>query len=286
MNLKRQTAIRAWLLLLSLGLCAAGGGCGDLLSPPAPEFPFSLPLHVDGRPVGKAIIDTGGGYEVLLKEPYGLTIIYETRVVAFAGSELVSVTEPFTYAVGGFETFAPGALVGVSTCDCNGLGYHFFRRTGMILALDFSTQTADFVLSPPDDGVLILFSEPPAHLPDFLSSFIKVEVAAGGSSRIVTALLDTGANVSVMRRGLVGAAPVLANVQTITVAHAQLGGVRATVGLFDTPGLPDLIIGTDVMGVWADQWFLDFSATGGYATLFFDGDRPDLTPETANLALR
>ena len=49
----------------------------------------------------------------------------------------------------------------------------------------------------------------------------------------------------------------------LTIIHPQLGLVTASAQLFDTAGLPDLILGTDVMRDWADRWFFRFDEEGG-----------------------
>jgi hypothetical protein len=253
------------------GLCAwlgLAGGCGDVF--PSRSVPlFSVPLVIEGKPVGTAIIDTGGGYELMLRDSFGLNMVGTTEVLAFGGTEEVGITEGFRYAAGGWSAQAESALVGLSVCDCNGLGFYFFQKTGAVLALDFENVTASFVLWAPGDGVVLPFQPPPTHLTGFDSAFIEVEVQSGGDSRTVLALLDTGTNASVLRRRLVGTpSPLAPNIVRVTIAEPQLGTVWAQVGLFDVAGLPDMILGTDVMRAWADRWYISFASTGGTMTVF------------------
>ena len=81
-------------------------GCGAsidaflpaLRTTPAPLF--EVPLVVEGIDVGPAIVDTGGGYEVMLKDPFGLDVVDLIDVLAFGGREEVGLTGPFSYEVG------------------------------------------------------------------------------------------------------------------------------------------------------------------------------------------
>ncbi len=267
-------------------------GCGDVFSPsPAPLF--SVPLTIEGEPIGPAVIDTGGSYEVMLRDSFGLLIVDRMEVLAFAGKEFVDVTEGFHYTAGGLEADAEAALVGVSVCDCNGLGFMFFRNTGVVLGLDYANQRATFLPAVPENGVTIRFEPPPSFLPGFDSAFVEVEVASDDSARTVLALIDTGTNASVIRRGLIdarGAAgcvqpvpfrgtggsgacitdgnPLSRNRLRVTVTREDLGTVDASLGLFDTPGLPDMIIGTDIMRAWSDRWYFSFTPQGGTVTAF------------------
>lgn len=255
--------------------CLLIASCGFQPQDP-PTFAFSVPFTVNGAPADDAFIDTGGGYEVLVSSAIGLPAVGEVNVLAFGGRETVPLAGPFTYSVNGFETIASGALVGLSTCDCNGIGFHFFRRTGLILELDFPARRADFALTTPIlHDASIPFAEPPDSLPGFESAFIEVTVSAGGSARSVLGLLDTGANVTVIREGIVGSPLFITpDRQQIAIDHAQLGSVVVTAGLFSTEGLPDLIIGVDVMRRWADRWYMDFTPGGGRVTVVVDADGP------------
>jgi hypothetical protein len=249
-------------------------GCGAL-DPPDPLFVFSMPLTVNGESVGDAFIDTGGGYEILLGRPNGLDILGEIEVLAFGGKESLEVTGPFTFAIGGFHGIAGGALVGLSICDCNGLGYQFFRHTGLVLALDFPRNRAEFLLQLPDGEAVIVFSPPPLSLSDFESAFVEVDVHAGGTTKRLLGLLDTGANLTVMQKGLFANPSLLSpDFQTILVTHEKLGTVQVTAGLFETDGLPDIILGVDVMRAWADEWYFDFTSGAGSLTVVFESDDP------------
>ncbi|GAF75544.1 unnamed protein product, partial [marine sediment metagenome] len=169
---------------------------------------------------------------------------------------------------------AESALVGLSVCNCNGLGFFFFRKTGAVLALDFPNGEASFLISVPRGDIVLAFEPPPPHLSDFDSAFIEVEVRSGGDSQTVLALLDTGTNASVMQRGLVGTPAALTpNRLDITVAQEHLGTVAVQVGLFDVAGLPDLILGTDVMRVWADRWYFYFAPQRGTVTVILHGQQ-------------
>lgn len=262
--MKRTRSVYAWSLWL-----ATAGGCGDIFrSAQAPLF--TAPLVIGERAVDPAIIDTGGGYELMLREDFGLNVVDVAEVVAFGGRERVRVTEGFDYTVGNWSATADAALVGISVCDCNGLGFFFFRKTGAVLALDFPNLRASFLPSIPPGGVRLSFERPPPHLPGFNSSFIEVEVESGGELRSVLALLDTGTNASVMRRGIVGGTPsvLTPNRLDILVTQPRLGTVAVQVSLFDVDGLPDLILGTDVMQAWADRWYFAFFPTSGTVIAF------------------
>lgn len=272
-----RASLPSFAVATALGLAAAwSGGCGEVLSPsPAPLF--TVPLTVEGVSVGNAVIDTGGGYEVLLSEPFGLSLVDTVEVLAFGGREIVAVTEPFTYSVGGTEATADFALVGLSVCDCNGVGFRFFRKTGTVLALDFPAGRADFTTFAPDGGVSLAFEPPPPELVDFDSAFIVVEVQYGERSQTVIGLLDTGTNASVMRRDLFGDGVSAASERLdIHIARRELGTVAAQITLFDTAGLPDLIIGTDIMGAWSDRWYFTFAPRGGHVTVFPFHEEPNV----------
>ena len=53
----------------------------------------------------------------------------------------------------------------------------------------------------------------------------------------------------------------------VMIEHASLGTVRALVGLFDTQGLPDIILGTDVMRAWGERWYFSFAPDAGTVTV-------------------
>jgi hypothetical protein len=236
---------------------------------------FTTLLSIDGTPVGEAIIDTGGGYELLLRESFGLPVTGNVDVLAFGGAQSVDVTSGFDYTVGDVSDHADFALVGSSVCGCNGVGFQFFRKTGWVLALDFATMRASFVRTIPPGGAVIPFAAPPDTLASFDTSFVEVTVSTGGVSRSVLALLDTGTNTSVMRRGLLPDGSRLTPHQTeILVAEPQLGTIAVTARLFDTPDLPDLILGTDAMQAWSDHWYFHFAPQGGTVIARPSADSP------------
>ena len=254
-------------------VCAGWIGCGNapLLEQPGPLF--TVPLELNGEPIGSAIIDTGGGFEVLLREPFGLTVVGETEVLAFGGLALVEVTEGFDYSAGGIGSQAAFAIVGLPACDCNGVGFRFFRKTGVVLELDFTIPAAVFHISAPFNGVTVSFEPPPPNLPAFDGAFFEIDVASGGSSQRVLGILDTGAVRTAMRRGLVGAAtPLAPDRQSVTITHDQLGTIVANVVLFDTVGLPDVILGTDAMQAWGPHWTFSFVPGGGTVTVRSSGE--------------
>ena len=191
------------------------------------------------------------------------------RVLAFAGSEIVGVTEGFSYSVGGWASDATSALVGVSVCDCNGIGFRWFRKTGAVLMIDFPASLAAFVTTVPNGGVTIPFSPSPLALPNFDTSFIDVRVEMDGTTLDVIGLLDSGTTATVMRRGLFGTSTTqTADKAAITVTHSRLGSIFVRAGLFETEGLPDIILGTDALGLWADRWYFTFAPEGGSITAF------------------
>jgi hypothetical protein len=246
---------------------------------PAPLF--LVPLEIEGQDIGGAVIDTGGGYEILLRENFGLEVIDEVEVLAFGGRETVAVTEGFSYSAGGFQKVARTAIVSSSICDCNGLGFFFFRDTGVVLGIDFVKSQAMFLERAPDGGVSIPFAPPPANLNDFGTAFMEVDIATGDETTQTLALIDTGANVTLIRRGLLESSPALnLNRQEITISHDFLGTVAVSVGLYDTEGLPDVILGTDVMGAWGNEWYFTYTQSGGSITII----RPSDTAEESRVA--
>ena len=259
-------------------------GCVPVF-PPKPAPLFTMPLTVEGEPVGSVIVDTGGAYELMLRDGFGLTITGSIEVLAFGGKELVDITEGFDYSVGGVDTTAETALVGLSVCDCNGLGFDFFRKTGVVLALDFAALQASFLPAAPDDGVVIAFEQAPPALPGFDSAFVDVEVTLGDVSRHLLGLLDTGTNGTLMRRGLFdGARPLTPDRLDVIIGRLDLGAVAVNVALFDTEGLPEIILGTDVMRAWGDRWYFSFESTGGTVTVIPAGGAHD-APDTADALL-
>jgi len=255
---------RCGVLLAGFGLMSVSVGCGDAVVGRAVPL-FGTEITINDRPVGSAVIDTGGGYELILREPFGLELVGTAEVLAFGGLESVSVTEGFDYVAGGLAAKAEGALVGVSVCDCNGLGFFFFRKTGAVLELDFARSTARFLPALPTADVRLPFAAPPPQLPGFDTAFLNVTVEADDGARTVRALLDSGTTRSVLRRGIVTgvAPPGQPNRLDVRIAEPRLGTVAVRVELFDTPGLPDLIVGTDVLPAWADRWYFAYFDQGG-----------------------
>lgn len=224
------------------------------------------PLTVEGESVTEAIVDTGGGYEIILRESYGLKLTDTMEVLAFGGKEFVAVTEPFRYRVDGFHGDALFALVGLSVCDCNGVGFDFFRKHGLALSLDYATMETWFSTELPEDAtsVTLPFADPPSGLEHFDTAFVEVTVESGGVSRTVTGLLDTGTNATIIRQGLFDPNVALAADRVdLLITRAEWGSVAVRAILFDTPGLPDLILGTDIMAAWADRWDFQFDPSGG-----------------------
>jgi hypothetical protein len=274
----------------AVGLAWSLSGCGGFPAPPAPLF--SVPLEVEDTEVAPAILDTGGDYEILLQDPFGLAVVGQIEVLAFGGRELVEMTEGFTYSAGGFETTAPFALVGLSVCDCNGLGFRFFQKTGVVLGLDFPNRRASFLAKAPTEGLLIPFGMPPAHLYGFRTSFILVRIGLGldvppeGAALPVVALLDTGSNITAVQRSLFGlrVKPGQDRID-MTIDHSELGTLAANVEVFETRGLPDLILGTDAMRAWASDWVFSFTAEGGAVTVRTDSMGASLESKSFSLNL-
>lgn len=224
------------------------------------------PLAVEGEPVTEAIVDTGGGYEIILREDYGLKLTDTMEVLAFGGNELVAVTEPFAYKVDEFHGDAEFALVGLSVCRCNGVGFNFFRKHGLALSVDYATMETWFTSRLPEDDsfVTLPFAAPPPGLEHFDTAFVEVTVESGGVTRVLTGLLDTGTNATILRRGLFEPNVSLIPDRTdVLISRPEWGEVAVRTVLFDTPGLPDLILGTDIMAAWSDRWNFEFRCSGG-----------------------
>jgi len=260
-----------FLRCLSVVMAGLLTGCGEIFSSASAPL-FVAPLSIGGVPIGDAIIDTGGGYELMLRESFGLRIVDRVEVLAFGGREVVDVTEAFRFEAGGVESTADAAIVGLSVCECNGLGFMFFRKANVVLGLDFAEGNARFLSEVPKGGTRVPFEAPPGHLGQFDSAFVLVDVSGGGVTHRVLGLLDTGTNGTVMRRGIIEAvADLTPNRVRVEIHHQGFGTASVNVGLFDTPGLPDIILGTDVMREWADEWYFAFAAVGGTVIAFPDG---------------
>jgi len=275
-----------WLLHLLCALTfASASGCGNFIEEPSAPL-FRVPLSIEGQSVGSAIIDTGGGYEVLLRDDFGLGVIGRMDVLAFGGFESVEVTRGFHYQAGGVEAIAESAIVGLSACDCNGLGVDFLRKAGIAFAVDFQEGVAAFLPDRPNAGITLDFLEPPDYLAGFDSAFVEVTISSGTRSRRVLGLLDTGATETVMRRGLLGGAPLLSpNLMNVRVRHDQLGSVAVNVRLFDTNGLPAIILGTDIMRAWADRWYFSYAPEGG-TVVVIPRDDDEVLRELGQLAAK
>ncbi len=254
-------------IVVALGLSA---GCGSTEVPRSAPL-FAVPLSVEGEPIGTALVDTGGGYEIMLRRSYGLEIVDSIEVVVFGGKETVQLTEGFAYEVGGVPGVADAAIVGSSICDCNGVGFHFFRKTGLVLGLDFSEPQVRFLPEVPAGGITIDFDSASEESSAFDTSFIEVEAEFDGSSQTLLGLLDTGANATVIRRDLIDFADESTPARPrITITHDRLGSVSVNVRLTSNDDLPDIILGTNVMRKWGDQWYFSFSPNGGSVTVVRD----------------
>lgn len=241
-----------------IGLLLLAGGCGTVVAPPRPAL-FYVPLSVEDRSVDPAFLDTGGEFEVLLKEPYGLPIQGEISVLAYTGRERVLVTGPFSYSVGDTRFQSDGAIIGLSVCDCNGVGLGFLRKAGALLSLDFTSRTVNLVTDRPIEASYIPSSRPIGPLSGFGGLFLEVEVSSETAATRLHALLDTGATRTVIRRDVAAVLrPVTSENVSLRIGNPYLGTAEVVAGLFYTPGLPDLIIGIDLMGAWSDRWYMDF----------------------------
>ena len=266
-----QPRCALWRITLGALLAVIATGCGGLsLDTPAPLF--FVPLSIEDEPVGLALVDTGGSYELMLADNFGLPIVDEVDVLLYTGEARAGVTGEFNFTAGGLKVISDGALVGLNICDCHGVGYPFLRKTGAVFGLDFANDQAAFLFDEPSGGTEIPFAEPPAHMSSFDSAFLDVEITANGASMVLRALLDTGANTTVMRRGLIGTPLALEPDRTdVRIGHDQLGIVAARVGLYDNEALPAMIIGTDVMRAWSSEWYFRFDGTGGAVITFPSG---------------
>jgi hypothetical protein len=232
-------------------------------------------------------VDTGGEYDVILRQTYGLPIVGRAQVLAFDGPESVDVTRGFDFNAGGIDSTADAALVGLSVCDCNGVGFQFFRKELTVVVIDFGALNAGFQPNVPTNGLHVDFAKAPQGLPDFDTSFVDVliQANAGDTPVHVTALLDTGTNITILRRGtLIDPFQLSSDLQSILIHNPTLGTVSVTATLFDTPGLPDMVIGTDVMGAWGQRWYFAYQEKGGttVVTPWPDGAAPPASnPQSA-----
>ena len=275
----------AWLIITGLILGALLSGCGQEAPSGWPDY-LKVSLDVAGQQVEPALIDTGGGYELLLREPYGLKLVGTGQIIAFTGAEIVGVTEPFAYAAGGVEAVAGFALVGSSICDCNALGFEFFRRSGIILEVDFPAEKATLHESLPPEGITIPFSERPEALSGFDGALVELEVTTSGQTRSLIGVLDTGAPNSVLSEGAFpNARTGLTGRLAADLTHDQLGTVRVNLPLFDNPDLPELIVGLDVMRLWADVWFFRFDEVGGSVTVILRREGQPSEPDATDAGI-
>lgn len=260
-------------------------GCGNTFGPTAYVL-FTVPFTVEGTPVSKALIDTGGGFEVMLREPYGIEVVDRVEVLAFSGPQIVDVTSGFTYQAGGIQAQAEGAIVGAAACDCNALGIDFFRKTGIVLALDYRSRAAAFVPSIAEGGVTLLFDPPPERLGEFDSAFLEVELQSGDLLKRTNALLDSGAAVSALYRGTMPGVAADQSFLELDIRRDELGTVRATIALHDNGALPELIIGNDIMAAWGDRWYFVFEPLGGSLLVVLPttaGDDVEPSPQTRRM---
>lgn len=275
-----NAAIRASVVAWTVAACA---GCGLDVSPGSSLF--FLPIEVDGQNVGSGIVDTGGAYELMLNEPFGLRVTGSAEVLVFSGPATVGITEPFRAIVDGAAFEIDNAIVGLDLCECNGVGFLLLRKSQRLLNLDFPSQRA--WLSPTEEGRPSLsefpFLPPPAGFSTFDTAFIEVTVTGTEGSRSLLGLLDTGTTTTLMRRGIVTGAgnSIDANAQTVRIGADGLGTVQAQVRLIETEGLPDLIIGVDVMRAWSDEWAFRYDAVGGAV---FAAPRADATASVSAAA--
>lgn len=258
------------------GLAAlAASGCGQLNTPQTGPL-FGVPLAINGEEIGQALVDTGGGYEVMLRESFGLELLGSTKVLAFGGLAELAFSEGFFYSVGDIEGYADRAIVGTAICNCNGVGYTFFQKSGVVLGLDFPDKAVRLLDSLPSGDVVVDYLPPPTDLAGFESAFVEVDVSAGGGTVRVLAVLDTGSNVTVLREGLLRFSSVVPPTRVdAEVSHPLLGAGTVEISFFDTPGLPDLIIGTNLMERLGDEWYFRFEQGGGSVSVVFDGVSDD-----------
>lgn len=250
-----------------------------MIAEDSPGMVFTAPLTVAGRSVGTAIVDTGGNYELLLRETFGLEVVGSAEVLALGGREELRLARHVPYVAAGVEGVANQAIIGLTVCDCNGLGIEFLRKHGVVFGIDFPGQDAAFLSEVPDGGRELPFANPPPELDGFDTSFIEVTLAAGQNVRTVAGLLDTGASRTLMRRGTVGTPSLLSpNRMPVRITHEQLGTITLNVSLFDTRGLPRIILGTDAMRAWADRWYFAVTPVGGTVTVVLDAPGTPIDP--------
>ncbi len=263
--------------LAGLLLLFATAGCGEPVVPRGRQF--ALPLMIEGRLVGSALIDTGAESELILQQPYGLEVVSSVPVILFDGSTIVPVTAPFSYTLAGIDMTSPGAIVRSSACGCDAVGADFFRRSGRVAMIDYRTGATALVGAIPHDGYEVPLAPGVNPTSQFFNS-ARVSIQVNGD-RFVDAILDTGANVSAIRTGL-----ARSQAGTVRLTHHVLGTISVPASQllpFNTPGLPDLILGTDTMPLWGNVWYFAFGPQSGRAVVFRLPERAEVSLDTAEI---
>ncbi|HEY3243326.1 MAG TPA: hypothetical protein VGM03_08245 [Phycisphaerae bacterium] len=248
---------KPWILLLVLA------GCNQTVAPRGPQF--NLPLTIEGRSAGNALVDTGAEGELILADSYGLPVVGSVPIILFSGAMEAGLTAPFTYTVAGVQLRTSGAIVRDSNCACDALGTGFFRRAGTCVRLDYRDGSAALVDRIPDGGIEVPLAPSLNNSGPFTSAHIPVQI---NELTFADAILDTGANVTAVRALLMppGSADTY-----LRLSHYVLGALsvpQARVLTYETEGLPDVIIGTDLMRAWGSVWYFSFSESGGRAATF------------------
>jgi hypothetical protein len=258
-----------WRRLVALLVLLAG--CNQTVSPRGQQF--TLPLAIEGRTDGHALVDTGAEGELILAQAYGLDVIGSVPVILFSGATQAPVTEPFAYTLAGVTMSSPGAIIRESNCACDAVGTAFFRRSGLCVRLDYRRGTAVLVDEIPRGGIEVPLTPSVGGAGAFDSARVTIRI---NETSFADAILDTGANVTAMRRSLVPTNA--ADGRYLLLSHHLLGSIsvpQERVLMYDTPGLPDLIIGTDVMPAWGNVWYFTFGVSGGRAAAFRDSADPE-----------
>jgi hypothetical protein len=224
---------------------------------------FYLPLEVDGRPAGAALVDTGSEPPIILGSDFGLRSVDVAERCLVTGCDQVVVSEPFLFSIAGIPMGTKGAIIDPEAGSL--IGTSFFRLTQTVLKVDFVSGEAKVVRALPPGDSSIFFFPPDNHLRRPDAVWLEVEAKTDSESKRIWAIVDTGAPRTVVQDLALG--DVLRE-----ISHPDLGTVRLDVEPLGhgRDEFPAIIIGTDVMAAWGDVWYLGFGDGGGLISIYHD----------------